>query len=182
MRISRTEIAAGVRCAGCWLWDVSVSAAYTCETCGEIDAIYIYIFIYIVSFLCGTLSMVCLNTISGHMIMNIAETSRHLDSLDRWFHHLWRSTCPAWLESSGCIDKRLYSTCIPVLWVYTTVDIYRDGVESSFHHFCSVCRFHEARVWSSDRDVWLGSWLVCLLATWHCPRFFFDMNHIHSYQ
>ena len=96
--------------------------------------------------------------------MNIAETSRHLDSLDRWFHHLWRSTCPAWLESSGCIDMRLYSTCIPVLWVYTTVDIYRDGVESSFHHFCSVCRFHEARVWSSDRDVWLGSWLVCLLA------------------
>lgn len=165
--------------------------------------------------------MVCLNTISGHMMMNIAETSRHLDSLDRWFHHLWRSTCPAWLESSGCIDMRLYSTRIPVLWVYTTVDIYRDGVESSFHHFCSVCRFHEARVWSSDRDVWLGSWLVCLLAfpverrlgwgkpqmsmlfdepssspkcvqnvwtnnqtlaTWHCPRFFFDMNHIHSYQ
>lgn len=127
MRISRTEIAAGVRCAGCWPWDVSVSVAYTCETCGEIDATYIYI--YIVSFLCRTLSMVFKYHLRTHDKNHIAETSRHLD---RWFHHLWRSTCPAWLESSGY----MYTWYTPMhwraaifdlytsTWVYTTVDIY----------------------------------------------------------
>lgn len=153
------QVCGTVRVADCGM---AVSSAYTCKTRGEIDAIY-----YIVSFLRRTLSMLCSNTISGHM--KIAEgpgtwTGGSTISGGQRARVGWKAQDMSWYTPIHWHEAifDLYTST----WVYTAVDtVNGDGVESSLDQFCSVCPSRpDFMKQGSDHDVWLGSLLVCLLA------------------
>ena len=95
----------------------------------------------------------------------------------RWFHHLWRSTCPGWLESSGEVMERPISKVLGMSWygvVYTYI-IYIYTIIYKYIHmymYTFILRYIDMKLYSTYIPVleyipctvdilwwsWIGFW------------------------